>query len=150
MEALEFLKESKRMCRSFVGSCVGCPWEKVGCLINAYMSELIKDWSDLCATIGECGGIDRVKELAEADKDSRLVVLPCQSGEHVFALLDGQEHVRECEVKHAVLDGWRKVFYIVPIGDPGNSYGAPFGAFGQTVFLTREEAEKALEAMKDD
>lgn len=36
------------------------------------VSALIKDWSDLCATIGECGGIDRVKELAEADKDGRL------------------------------------------------------------------------------
>lgn len=26
---------------------------------------LQKDWSDLCTTIGECGGIDRVKELAK-------------------------------------------------------------------------------------
>ncbi len=31
MEALEFLKESKRMCRSFAGSCAGCPWEKIVC-----------------------------------------------------------------------------------------------------------------------
>ena len=93
--------------------------------------------------------VDRMKELAEADRDGRLVVLPCQSGEHVFTLLDGQKHVRECEVKYAVLDGWLKVFYIEPIGAPENFYSAPFGAFGQTVFLTREEAEKALEAMKD-
>ena len=94
--------------------------------------------------------IDRLRELAEADKDGRLVVLPCQSGEHVFTLLDDQKHVRECEVKYAVLDGWLKVFYIEPIGAPGNSYSAPFEAFGQSVFLTREEAEKALEAMKDE
>ncbi len=107
---------------------------------------LQKDWSDLCTTIGECGGLDRVKELAEADKAGRVVVLPCQSGEHVFALLDDQKHVRECEVKHAVLAGWRKVFFITPVGDPCGSYGAPFGAFGKTVFLTREAAEKALEA----
>lgn len=92
---------------------------------------------------------ERLRELAEADKAGRLMVLPCQSGEHVFALLDDQKHVRECEVKHAVLDGWRKVFYIAPIGNPGNSYSAPFGAFGQTVFLTREEAEEALEAARD-
>ena len=91
----------------------------------------------------------RLRELAEADKDGRLVVLPCQSGEHVFALLDGQKRVRECEVKHAVLDGWRKIFYIVPVGGLGDTYSAPFGAFGKTVFLTREEAEKALEAMAD-
>ena len=91
----------------------------------------------------------RLRELAEADKDGRMVVLPCQSGEHVFALLDGQKRVRECEVTHAVLDGWRKIFYIVPVGGLGDAYSAPFGAFGKTVFLTREEAEKALEAMKD-
>ena len=93
--------------------------------------------------------LNRIRDLAEADRTGRLVVLPCQSGEHVFTLLDDQKHVRECEVKYAVLDGWLKVFYIEPIGAPGNSYSAPFGAFGQTVFLTREEAEKALEAMKD-
>ena len=91
----------------------------------------------------------RLRELAEADKNGRLVVLPCQSGEHVFTLLDGQKHVRECEVKYAVLDGWLKVFYIEPIGAPENFYSAPFGAFGQTVFLTHEEADAALERMKN-
>lgn len=93
--------------------------------------------------------VDRMKELAEADKDGRVVVLPCQSGEHVFALLDNQTHVWECEVEHAVLDGWRKVFAIRPLGRSKDSYYAPFGAFGQTVFLTREAAEKALEAKRD-
>ncbi len=102
----------------------------------------LADYEDIADTVG---GFDRLRELAEADKGGRLLVLPCQSGERVFALFDGQKHVRECEVKHAVLDDRRKVFYIVPIGDPGNSYGASFGAFGQTVFLTREEAEAALE-----
>lgn len=92
----------------------------------------------------------RIVALMEADRAGRLVVLPCQSGEHVFTLLDGQKRVRECEVKYAVLDGWLKVFYIEPIGAPGNLYSVPFGAFGQTVFLTREEAEAALEAMKDE
>lgn len=91
----------------------------------------------------------RIVALMEADRDGRVVVLPCQSGEHVFALLDDQTHVWECEVEHAVLDGWRKVFAIRPLGRSKDSYYAPFGAFGQTVFLTREEAEKALEAMKD-
>lgn len=93
--------------------------------------------------------LDRLEKLAEADRDGRVVVLPCQSGEHVFALLDDQTHVWECEVEHAVLDGWRKVFAIRPLGLSKDSYYAPFGAFGQTVFLTREEAEAALEAMKD-
>lgn len=37
------------------------------------VSALIKDWIHLCTTIRECGGIDRLRELAEADKDGRLV-----------------------------------------------------------------------------
>lgn len=35
------------------------------------VSALIKDWLRLCTTIRECGGIDRLRELAEADKDGR-------------------------------------------------------------------------------
>lgn len=93
--------------------------------------------------------LNRIRDLAEADRDGRLVVLPCQSGEHVFALLDNQTHVWECEVEHAVLDGWRKVFAIRPLGHSKDSYYAPFGAFGQSVFLTREEAEKALEGKRN-
>ena len=53
MEALEFLKERKRMCRSFGGSCTGCPCEKVRCVINAHVSDddykrivaAVEDWS---------------------------------------------------------------------------------------------------------
>lgn len=39
------------------------------------VSTLVKDWSDLCTIVGECGGISRVRVLAEADKDGRLMVL---------------------------------------------------------------------------
>lgn len=39
---------------------------------------LQKDWSDLRTVIGECGGLDRVKELAELDKDGRVAILPCK------------------------------------------------------------------------
>lgn len=45
------------------------------------VSARVKDWSDLCTIVGECGGIDRLRELAEADKDGRLVVLP-EGGEN--------------------------------------------------------------------
>ena len=53
MEALEFLKERKRMCRSFGGSCRGCPCEKVRCEINAHVSDddykrvvaMVEEWS---------------------------------------------------------------------------------------------------------
>ena len=53
MEALEFLKERKRMCRSFCGSCRGCPCEKVRCALNSLTSDddckrivaMVEEWS---------------------------------------------------------------------------------------------------------
>ena len=32
------------------------------------VTALQKDWSDLCTIIGECGGVDRVKELGRAER----------------------------------------------------------------------------------
>lgn len=43
-------------------------------------------------------GVARLRELAEADKDGRVVVLPCKVGQRVFALLDTDKHISECEV----------------------------------------------------
>ena len=153
-----FRHEDNGNCTAVGGFCTAVPAAHCP-LLREYLeteltpeevSELDKDWSDLRTIIGECGGLDQVRALAEADKDGRLVVLPCQSGDHVFALLDNQTHVWECEVEHAVLDGWRKVFTIRPLGRSKDSYYAPFGAFGQSIFHTREEAEAALEAKKDE
>ena len=98
------------------------------------VNALQKDWSDLCTVIGECGGIDRLRELAEADKDGRIVVLPCKVGDTVYRLqyieqTPGRFVVGVAEIKFALL--WLE-------------------EFGETVFLTREEAEAALEAMKDE
>lgn len=44
------------------------------------VAALQKEWSDLCTVIGECGGLDRIKELAKADKDGRIAILPCEPG----------------------------------------------------------------------
>ena len=76
----------------------------------------------------------RLRELAEADKYGRLVVLPCKVGDTVYRLqyieqTPGRFVVGVAEIKFALL--WLE-------------------EFGETVFLTREEAEKTLEAMKYD
>lgn len=49
MEALEFLKERKRMCCSFGGSCTSCPCENVSCVIYAYVSD--DDYKRVVATV---------------------------------------------------------------------------------------------------
>ena len=112
------------------------------------VSALVKDWSDLCTNVRECGGIDRLRVLAEADKEGRLVVLPCKVGQRVFALLDTDKHISECEVKQIGMGNKIGFIDLEPIGARGREYGVALNGFGKTVFLTREEAEKALEAMK--
>jgi hypothetical protein len=138
--------------------CIDCP--SFDCLVErlaAYedtgltpeeVAALVKDWSDLCTIVGECGGISRVRVLAEADKDGRLVVLPCKVGQRVFALLDTDKHISECEVKQIGMGNKIGFIGLEPIGARGREYGVALNGFGKTVFLTREEAEAALEAMK--
>lgn len=87
--------------------------------------------------------IDRLRELAEADKDGRLVVLPCKVGDTVYFALLGR-----------IVE--KQVFSIVSFSNSTRIYCGGTSEYfrpediGKTFFLTREEAEKALEAMKDD
>lgn len=47
------------------------------------------------------GNAERIIKLAEADKDGRLVVLPCKVGDTVWANLDGMRHPRKCVIEFA-------------------------------------------------
>lgn len=90
-----------------------------------------------------------LKKYQEADKDGRLVVLPCKVGQRVFALLDTDKHISECEVKQIGMGNKIGFIGLEPIGARGREYGISLNGFGKTVFRTREEAENALGAMKD-
>lgn len=83
----------------------------------------------------EQAGVARLRELAEADKDGRLVVLPCEVGTATYYIhypIAVYPDESEPEIK-------RGIFTLCDLDRVGHS-----------VFLTREEAEKALEAMKDE
>lgn len=86
----------------------------------------------------------RLRELAEADKDGRCVVLPCKVGDTVWRIVrDGEPHITRDEVRDMYfaddmtlcveLVGGRVTFT---------------EKFGKTVFLSREEAEKDLREME--
>lgn len=121
-------------------------------LTPAEVSTLTKDWSDLCTAIGECGGIDRLRELAEGDKDGRLVVLPVNPvltpilSSMLYIIEDGD--IYEDALYKAVVgiseSGKTNVVYTT-LSDQVIFEQADIG---KTVFLTREEAKKALEAMR--
>lgn len=91
----------------------------------------------------------RLRELAEADKDRRVVVLPCKVGQRVFALLDTDKHISECEVTQIGLGNEIGFVGLEPIGARGREYGVSLNGFGKTVFLTYEEAEKELMEAKE-
>nr|DAJ95015.1 MAG TPA: hypothetical protein [Caudoviricetes sp.] len=99
----------------------------------------------------------RLRELAEADKEGRLVVMPCRVGEKLW--VTGRDNVpREMEleppdIRTVCTDEDNLCMSTCNRGPDGycayrlRNDGT---SIGKTVFLTREEAEKALEAMKDD
>ena len=86
-------------------------------------------------------GVARLRELAEADKDGRLVVLPCKVGDTVYFALLGK-----------IIE--KQVFSIVAFSNSTRIYCGGTSEYfrpediGKTFFLTREEAEKALKAVK--
>ena len=95
----------------------------------------------------------RLRELAEADKDGRLAVLPVrpvltQSIGSMLYIIEEGEIVEDslCEALVGMGSNGEINILYTTLSDQISFEQADIG---KTVFLTREEAEKALEAMKD-
>ena len=86
-------------------------------------------------------GVARLRELAEADKDGRVVVLPCKVGDTVYFALLGR-----------IIE--KQVFSIVSFSNSTRIYCGGTSEYfrpediGKTFFLARAEAEKALQEME--
>lgn len=109
-------------------------------------------WVFLEDMIGEqkaSEALDRFRQLVKADRDGRVVVLPCKVGDTVWANLDGMRHTRKCVIEFANIGSHVTTIVFSTVDGLREQYGVNPSAFGKTVFLTREEAEKALEAMND-
>lgn len=85
----------------------------------------------------------RIVALMEADRAGRLVVLPCKVGDTVYFALLGR-----------IIE--KQVFSIVSFSNSTRIYCSGTSEYfrpediGKTFFLTRKEAEAALEAMKNE
>lgn len=93
--------------------------------INAHADSIIERLDKLLKKTDDDA---RVRELTEADSEGRVVVLPCRVGATVYRIFAPKD--REPVISAHTL---MSVDYIVRWLDK----------FGKTVFLTREEAEKA-------
>lgn len=97
------------------------------------------------------GGYTRLRELAEADRDGRLVMPPCKPGDTVYEVTS-RKTISEYRVKAIRVELFCTfIEWDIVAGFVDKSiFGVPVDEISKTIFLTREEAEKALEAMKDE
>lgn len=100
--------------------------------------------------LGEDYDLDRLKELVEADREGRCVVLPCKIGDTIYDIQMGKitektiisiPFLLSKSVNHLCLHAINIRNAITTI-DTEN--------LGKTVFLAREEAEAALERMEGE
>lgn len=114
------------------------------------IEELKRDWSELCTIIGECGGLARLREFVKAEKDGRVVVLPCKAGDTVYEVTS-RKTISEYRVKAIRVELFCTfIEWDITAGFVDKSiFGVPVDEIGKTVFLTREEVEEALEAKRD-
>lgn len=115
--------------------------------------------------------IERAHNLHVADKEGRVIVLPCKGTDKLYVV--GTKQIVECNVAEMYLMDDETIEYLVNFECVDNCDGCPFNSweretvsdeyhcggeygdgsvssknFGKTVFLTREEAEKALAEME--
>lgn len=114
-------------------------------LVKMSLLEELDEYHDL-------GPISRLRELAEADNDGRLVVLPCKVGDIVYQV-DYMTHAEALRAGVPSDDRWEKrrygrkrAEYLPLIVREKKMVKTLYPEFGKTVFLTREEAKAALEA----
>lgn len=86
--------------------------------------------------------LKHILELAEADKDGRVVVLPCKVGDKLYRVFAGEifEH-RVGRMKYFAIQGrWDiETYPFCPCVE---------SSIGKTIFLSHKEAEKALQEME--
>ena len=145
-------------------ACLGCGHEHNcgihGCAIireavhRLYDFHAVSNEDAVVRLAGRCLKVEpaRLRELAEADKAGRVIVLPVRPvltqsiGSMLYIVVDGE--IIEDSLCEALIgmasNGEINIFYTT-LSDQISFEQADIG---KTVFLTREAAEEALEAMK--
>ena len=123
--------------------CMKCPYDtacsqkQVWERLKAYEDSKLppEDAANLHAILrlGDGMTLMRLRELAVADKDGRCVVLPCKVGDTIWRLKRTFETYPDKSEPYTEADG----FLLQDIWN-----------VGKNVFMTREEAEKALAEME--
>jgi len=100
------------------------------------------EWCAAMSVLNGMGSYDRLRELAKADKDGRVIVLPAKKGDTLYAV------TRFGVEKRVVKEIAAPFFYNTYESSDRAALSTAIRNFGKTVFLTREEAERALQEME--
>ena len=138
-------------CFMVEGNCsAGCKWEEAAWsrladyedtrLTPGEVRGLWGEWNAMMRVLNSIGSYDRLRELAEADKNGRVMIAPCKVGDTLFRVFAGEilEH-KVSNMRYLAIQGrW-------------DIDTTPFclyveSSIGKTIFLTHEQAERALEA----
>ena len=110
-------------------------WERLKAYEDAGLSpQACAEAREIEETLSGCGcSISRMVELMKADKDGRVLILPCKLGTKVY------------RIRYKIVDYPGK-----PEPEITTTWFTPEYRedIGRTVFFTREEAEKALQEME--
>lgn len=116
------------------------------------LQRIFNQLCDLTDILGDDYDLDRLKELVQADREGRCVVVPCKVGETVYTIeQEFNGFCTEVKIEKRIIDGCggnllNPVWVVSK--KPYELHYFP-SEFGKTVFTTLEEAESALEKMKE-
>ena len=124
------------------GQCVAC----IGCIEES-------NCKVECGAIDDC--LNKLAKYETAEEDGRLVVLPCKVGDVVYQLmvtdfLSGKlvYKIFESKVCRIIVDSYSICFCLETADENKYTSELTNDDFGETIFLTPEEAEQAIENQK--
>lgn len=129
-------------CFMVEGDCsAGCKWEEAAWsrladyedtrLTPGEARSLLGEWNAMMRVLNSIGSYDRLRELAEADRNHQIVIRPCKIGDTVWAA-DTEPVIP----LHVMADA------VYLEGRHGGDYER-LSNFGSVVFLSQEEAKEA-------
>lgn len=129
--------------------CIDCPaFEKLVDRLGAYEDTGLEPeeirayrafFEDLIGNQKASEALDYFRSLAQADKEGRVLVLPVPMETTLYSIFAATHHLlKEGESPISEIEmGEHNAFSVCR-------------HFGETIFLTREDAEQALERLRDD
>lgn len=126
----------------FCMKCSGhCCKEDFSCEDCAEFEKLVDRLGEIEDILGDDYDLSRLRELVQANRDGRCVVLPVKTEDNIYFTFLGK-----------IIE--KQVFSVVTFCNSQRIYCSGTSVFfrpddnGKTVFLTREEAEEALKGEK--